>query len=266
MVTSPFYAVVHYLQNSSATIPSYIRDRGSLIDEKRALEMELASQQGMALTLEHTMRENEELRQMLGASPAERIVASVIAQPPYTPYDTLMLDRGSDVGIVQYAPVFHSNGAAIGYVRSVTAESALVTLFSSPHAQTTVYVFGPNIFARAEGQGGGVTRISIPQGIVVSEGDMVVLPSLDGGLLGTIDAVESTPTGPEQNAFVTLAAPIASIRLVSVGLNPTEPVAFPEAFKAVEEAAQRLFTVPVPEDVAGLSTSTPTTSDIEVEP
>lgn len=266
MVTTPFYAVAHYFKDSSATIPSYVRDRGLLIEEKRALETQLASQQGIALTLEHAMRENAELRQMLGASPVERIAAGVIARPPYTPYDTLVLDRGAESGIVQYAPVFHTSGAAIGYVRSVTAESALVTLFSSPHAETTVYVFGPDIFARAEGQGGGVTRISIPQGITVTEGDMVVLPSLDGGFFGTIDAVESTPTGPEQNAFVTLAVPIASIRLVSVGTNPTEPTEFPEAFEAVEEAARRLFTVPIPEEVEGFSTSTPTTTESAVTP
>lgn len=266
IVTSPFYAVAHYFKESSATIPSFIRDRNLLIEEKRALETALASQQGIALTLEHAMQENKELRQMLGALPAERLVAGVIAQPPHTPYDTLVLDRGTDAGITQYAPVFHTNGAAIGYIRSVTARSAIVTLFSSPHAETTVYVFGPNIFARAEGQGGGVTRISIPQGIVVTEGDIVVLPALDGGLFGTIDAVESTPTGPEQNAFITLAAPIASIRLVSVGISPAEPIEFPDAFEAVEEAARRLFTIPIPDDIKEFGTSTPTTTESELVP
>ena len=78
--------------------------------------------------------------------------------------------------------------------------------------------------------------------------------------------MESTPTGPEQNAFITLAAPIASIRLVSVGISPAEPIEFPDAFEAVEEAARRLFTIPIPDDIKEFGTSTPTTTESELVP
>jgi cell shape-determining protein MreC len=260
VVTFPLYTVADYLRYSSGTVPSYLRDRTVLLEEKNALELELASQQGMATTLAHTLRENEELRALLNASSTGRIAAGVIARPPFTPYDTLVLDQGSESGIIAHAPVFHINGTAIGYVQSVSAHNALVTLLSAPSVRSTVYVFGPNLFAHAEGQGGGVVRISIPQGISVSLGDSVVLPSLNGGMLGTIDAVESTPTGPEQYAFVTLSTPLSSLRLVGVGTRPLEPVDFPEAQHAVAEAAQTLFIVPVPVD-ASMGTSTASTTD-----
>lgn len=261
MVTLPLYEFKHYLQHSSATVPSYLRDRTALIAEIRELEAQIASQQGITMTLAEAMRENDELRELLRVPPTERIAAGVIARPPYTPYDTLILDQGSEAGIVEHAPVFFGNGIAIGYVRSVTRENALVTLFSSPGVESVVYVFGPNIFARAYGEGGGITRIRIPQGMTVAEGDMVVLPSLDGGVYGTIDAVESTPTGPEQYAFTGLAAPLSSIRLVSVGTRSVEPVTFDEAVLVTEEAARTLFTFPIPEgNEGGIGTSTPTTS------
>ncbi len=260
VITAPFYALTSYIEHSSATVPTFIRDREVLLDEKRALEAQLAGQQGMELTLTQTLKENEELRTLLGATREERIAAGVVARPPYTPYDTLILDQGSAVGVQEHAPVFLGSGLAVGYVRSTTDESALVTLFSSPGVETSVYIFGPDIFAHAYGVGGGVVRIDIPQGIALTQGDLVILPSLDSGVLGTIDAVESTPTGPEQHAFVTLAAPVAAMRLVGVGKHPVEPVDFSKAAERVDWAAENLFVFPIPEIIPTAS-STATTTD-----
>jgi cell shape-determining protein MreC len=260
-VTMPVYTLKHYLETSAATVPTYLRDRAALIEEKRTLEAQLAAEQGTALTLMQLSAENEELRSMLNASGTERIAAGIIARPPYAPYDTLVLDRGGDAGIREHAPVLYGSGLAIGFVRSVTADNAFVTLFSSPGVETTVYIFGPNIFARAYGEGGGVMRIIVPQGIALAQGNLVVLPSLDGGVFGAIDAIESTPTDPEQHAFVTLGAPIASLRLVSVGTQPIDPMDFSEAQKVVDAVAQTLFTFPTPElQSTENGTSSPTTT------
>jgi cell shape-determining protein MreC len=260
IVTAPFYGITSYIQHSSATIPTFIRDRGALLEEKRALEAKLSGQQGMELTLAQVLKENEELRLLLGATREERIAAGVVARPPYTPYDTLILDQGSDEGVIDHAPVFLGSGLAVGYVRSTTKGSSLVTLFSSPGVETSVYIFGPDIFARAYGVGGGVVRIDIPQGIALAQGDLVILPSLDSGVLGTIDSVQAIPTAPEQHAFVTLAAPIATMRLVSIGTHPVEPIDFAKAEESVAAATQDLFVFPIPEIIPSASI-TPTTTD-----
>ncbi len=266
-LTSPFYTVRHYLDTSGATVPAFIRDREELLEQIRQLEQQVSSHQGVDATLGYIMEENNELRSLLQASTSPRIVAGVIARPPFTPYDTVIIDRGTRDGIVEHAPVYFGGGTAIGYVRKVFSEDALVTLFSSPEVESTVYVFGPNLFTTAYGEGGGVVRISIPQGIAIAEGDVVVLPSLDTGVLGVIDEVQSVSTEPEQRAYVTLSAPIQSIRLVSVGTRSIEPVSFADALTEIEEARATLFTIPIPEH-ARVSTTThatsSTTSVIEV--
>jgi cell shape-determining protein MreC len=264
VVTSPFYAVASYLEHSSAIVPALFRDRSALLDTQYELEARLAAGQGAQLELAHALEENDELRALLGTARETRIAAGVIGRPPYTPYDTLILDRGSDSGIQEYAPVFLGSGLAIGYVHSTTERSALVTLFSSSGVETSVYIFGPDIFARAHGIGGGAIRIDVPQGIALAKGDLVVLPSLDSGVLGTIDAVESTPTGPEQHAFVTLASPIVTMRLVSVGTQPVEPIDFDTASASVDEAAKTLFTFPTPE-IIPTATGTSSTTDTTVQ-
>lgn len=247
-ITSSLFLVRQYFQTSSATIPVYLRSRDELQDHIQSLEQEIASQNGMSSALAYVTKENEALRLMLSASSSPRILAGVIARPPYIPYDTFMLDKGSDDGIVVNAPVFHGKGIAIGYVRSVFAHTSLITLFSSPKVESTVYIFGSNIFTTAYGEGGGIVRVSVPQGIPLTLGDVVILPSLDTGVLGVISDIDSNPTEPEQNAYVTLDAPLQSIRLVTVGQTPVVQTSFDTALVNVKENQQKLFIVPVPED------------------
>ncbi len=264
LFTSPLYSVRHYVQSSSAALPTFIRSRMELLNRIDELEKEIASHQGIDATLSYIMAENTELRNLLHASSSPRIVAGVISRPPFTPYDTIIIDRGERDGIVEHAPVYHGEGTAIGYVRAVFAESALITLFSSPGVESTVYLFGPNLFTTAYGEGGGIVRLSIPQGIIIKKGDAVILPSLDTGVLGTIDEIQSIPTEPEQHAYVTLNAPLQSIRLVSVGTRSIEPVSFEEAMTHVREEEQKLLLIDVPEsariDTGLLATSSPTTT------
>lgn len=247
-VTTSLYEVRHYFLTSSATVPVFLRSRIELEKQIQVLEQEVASQKGTDATLAFVTNENEQLRALLNASSTERIGAGVIARPPYSPYDTILLDKGSDDGIVLHAPVYHGKGIAIGYVRQVFSQTALVTLFSSPDIETTVFVFGSNLFTTAYGEGGGIIRLSVPQGIAIAEGDVVILPSIESGALGTISEIQSIPTEPEQHAFVTLPAPLQSLRLVAVGKSPVEQISFSDAQLRVEEAEKELFTIAIPED------------------
>jgi cell shape-determining protein MreC len=259
-VTMPLYAVRNYIQHSSDTIPTYVRERATLDNEIQSLKQEIASQEGIKATLSFIEKENEELRALLGATNESTILAGVIARPPTSPYDTVVIDKGAADGIVSGAPVYYGAGMALGYVRVVYERHALVTLFSSPNVQTTVYVYGSNIFTTAYGEGGGIIRLSIPQGIPVAEGDVVVLPSLRAGVLGEVSLVQSIPTEPEQRAYVTFETPLQSIRLVRVGTEAPPIVTFDEALKVVREEEKALFSIPIPDEYQS-STSTATTSN-----
>jgi cell shape-determining protein MreC len=257
--TDVLYSIRHYMFTSSATIPVFVRSRTELLNHIQSLEQEVASQRGLDATLAYVMGENTELRALLNASSSPRTVAGVLARPPYTPYDTIVLDKGSVDGILPHAPVYHGKGIAIGYVHAVFPHMSYVTLFSSPGVESTVYIFGSNLFTTAYGEGSGVVRLSVPQGIPLEKGSAVVLPALDTGALGTIDEIQSIPTEPEQHAYVTLGAPLQSIRLVSVGAVPITPTSFDAALTRIDEEEKRLFMVPVPEDER-LRTEATTTS------
>ncbi len=258
-VSNTLYTVRHYMETSSATVPVFVRSRTELLRYTQSLEQEVASNQGIAATLAYITAENTELRNLLSASSSPQIVAGVLARPPYTPYDTVVLDKGSDDGIVEYAPVYHGKGVALGYVHAVFPHMSYVTLFSSPGVESTVYIFGANLFTTAYGEGGGVVHLSVPQGIPLTKGDAVVLPGLHTGTLGTVDEIQSIATEPEQHAYVTLGVPLQSIRIVSVGTMPVNAVSFDEALTRVREEEQKRFTIPIPEEerVRASATATP---------
>ncbi len=246
-VSNAFYTVRQYMETSSATVPVFVRSRTELLRYTQELEQEVASNQGIAATLSYITAENTELRNLLSASSSPQIVAGVLARPPYTPYDTMVLDKGSEDGIVEYAPVYHGKGIALGYVHAVFPHMSYVTLFSSPGVESTVYIFGANLFTTAYGEGGGVVHLSVPQGIPLTKGDAVVLPSLHTGTLGIVDEIQSIATEPEQHAYVTLGVPLQSIRIVGVGTMPVNAVSFDEARTRVLEEEEKRFIIAVPE-------------------
>ncbi len=110
-----------------------------------------------------------------------------------------------------------------------------------------MYIFGANLFTTAYGEGVGVVHLSVPQGIPLTKGDAVVLPSLHTGTLGIVDEIQSIATEPEQHAYVTLGVPLQSIRIVGVGTMPVNAVSFDEARTRVLEEEEKRFIIAVPE-------------------
>lgn len=222
------------------------------------------------LALEEEVRylqtENASLRQRLGSEDERRIAAGVIGRPAALPYDVLVIDRGEEDGVIKDAPVYAGEYHVIGFVAAVYRHSSVVALVTTPGFTSTVFVYGPNIYTTAEGQGGGVIRIHVPQGINLNAGDMVVMPSLSPGIYGTITAVDSVPSRPEQYGYVTSDTPIGSLRHVAVGTRPLSPISFEEAREAVDAARRELLSVPVPEGIlievdSGAATSTDDAAD-----
>jgi cell shape-determining protein MreC len=246
VAVSPFVYARHYIETSTAALPVFIRSRLELLQEIQTLEQKVAASQDVEETLNILEKENAELRSLMHSSSTPQILAGVIARPPYTPYDTLVIDRGYDDGVYENAPVFYSDHKILGYVSKSFPKTALITLLSSSGVESTVYIFGPNVFTTAYGEGGGVIRMSVPQGILLEKENIVVTPSLENGILGAIDEIQSIPTEPEQHAYVTFDIPLQSLRLVSVGTRSVQEVDFETARAHVEDVHTRLFFVDVP--------------------
>ncbi len=231
------------------------------------LRSEQSSQSGDKLTIEFFSKENEELRKLLSTDgQEEKILAGVIGRPNMLPYDVLILDKGSQDGIIEGAPVFIGNNAVVGVVGKVFPRSSVVELVTTPGFIASVYIFGPNIYTNAIGIGGGQLKVGVPQGITLSEGDLVILPGVSSGIYGAISVVESVPTEPEQYGYVSPKVPLSGFHFVAVGKVPLTSVSFEHAQEVVAQTKSALFSVPVPEGIlvttgtSSAATSTATTT------
>jgi hypothetical protein len=126
------------------------------------------------------------------------------------------------------------------------------------------YIIGPNIYTYAEGMGGGMLRVQVPQGVPLSVGDTVILPAIDSGVYGAIAEVTTSPTQPEQYGYVPMINNLQSMQYVSIGNEAIVPHSYEEAEVLVEAVRADLFTVDLPPGVLVTpeiqSTTTPTTT------
>lgn len=213
----PVHATSVWLNESEDIIPLFFRERRDLAKEIKKLETDLVASGSKELTMRKMQIENNRLRALLRIDESSYIAAAVIARPNQLPYDLLQIDRGSAHGVEVGAPVFVAGDVVLGLVVHTTLNYSFVELLSSPGFTATAYVLGPNVIAPLEGMGGGVSRIRLPQGVPLRENDLVILPTIQSGVVGVVSYLEQEPTQPEQYGYIPFNVPIASLHYVNVG-------------------------------------------------
>lgn len=259
VLLSPVHSVRVWIWESDHSLSLLLQDKQQLSERIQELEQTVAQQSGTSRSIARLVDENEMLRTLLDYEQDDRIAARVLERPNRLPYDVLQIDRGSRDGVVVDAPVFYGADQVVGFVFYTAPQYSLVTLVTTPRQIATAYVLGPNIYTTAEGVGGGMLRVRVPQGVGVDIGDLVILPAVSSGLFGEIVHIETTPTQPEQYGYVSLAVPLQSLRYVTVGEHPIRPASFTEVSETVERVRESLFRVDIPDDLQ-LATSTATSS------
>jgi len=202
MFWSPFDGLRVWMTESSGSFPQYFRDRKALLLELDQLHLQLATNQANENTINKLQAENQDFRTLLNSIPAERFLARVVARPNQLPYDQLLIDLGSNQGVLENVPVFLGKDQVIGIVTKVNNDTSLVTLISTPNFIATAYIIGPNIYTYTEGMGGGIIRITVPPGVPLQRGNLVILPAIDSGVYGTVSEISTSPTQPEQYGYV----------------------------------------------------------------
>lgn len=268
-VFSPVITGQSWFVNSGAFIPTYFKDRNALHQANLELEQKLAEQSTLENTVARLEAENRELLGLSTSTSTTRLIASVIGRPTALPYDALVIDKGATHGVKENAPIYVGGDQVIGFVSGVYANTSVVTLATTPGFNSTVYVYGPNIYTTAIGVGGGTLEIQVPQGIDMKVGDVVVVPAFNSGVFGRISVVDSSPTRPEQYGYVSINTPLQGLRLVGVGEEPLRPLSFDEAKAVVAGVRQNFLEIPVPQgvlvDVPETGTTTATTTATSTE-
>jgi len=161
--------------------------------------------------------ESSQTRSTLATStlPAEQTKASVIARPPQTPYDTLLLDTGRKSGVTVGAPVWWPPGVYIGTIREVRADNALVSLTSAPGQRHTGRI-NQKVTVETVGQGGGSMQATVPNQLSVSTSSQVVSDRY-GLVYGVIGSTQPDAVSGRKQLLIQPAIPVSVIEHVYVG-------------------------------------------------
>lgn len=203
---------------------------GRLQEDNRLLRQELAALRVEMQALEEYRRENARLRELVGLRerlPRKTVAAQVVARPYNQWFSSVTINRGAQDGLRAGLPVVNSQGV-VGYIESVTANTARVLLVTDPTSAVGGVVVGSEIPVLVEGTGDPAGREAVVRPLVwrseLEVGDEVVTSGLSqtfpkGLPIGVIDAVYQDELGLKQQAAIKLHVDFNRLDWVTVILE-----------------------------------------------
>ena len=212
-ITSPFHSARENLSANAESFLGGFESRQSLVDENKTLKEELARAKIKA-DLYDSLRKKYSGISDSATSSTNTIPGFILATPPFSPYDTLIITIGTAQGVSVGDRVSFDSTVALGVIDSVSKNASRVRLFSSPGYEQEVRVGTNDFLLLARGQGGGVFEISIPKESVVARNDNVFLGS--GELLGIVKQLNENDAEAFVIAQVVMPQNIFEVRTVVV--------------------------------------------------
>lgn len=192
-----------------ASTRTLITENTALNDQIQELKLRLLDRNTLA-------QQNDELRDLMGRAPAHvGVLASVLAGPGNAPYDTLLIDIGSDERVSMGDRVLVGDNVTIGSIAEVYTHTAKVTLYSSAGKTTDVILPGTGAFVTATGRGGGNFEMMLPRDTDIQNGTPVLLPGTSR-IVGVVEGSEGAPTDPFKKVFLRTPINPATIHFVRV--------------------------------------------------
>lgn len=203
---------------------------GKLAAENRNYREEIDRLRSLEAQVRRLETENQDLRQLLEmrqrASIGSLVSAQVIARDPLALIQALVIDRGSNDGLVPNLPVITYQGVA-GRVIEVNPTSAKVLLVTDVNSAVSVDVDAADSHTSGVVRGTGDGRLLlqyVPREDALHQGDPVTTSGIGGifppGLLiGWIDQVRSADVGVFQEALVQPAVRLKDMERIYVVLK-----------------------------------------------
>jgi len=193
---------------------SIFKDKSDLVAKVKRLEdSELALQLQLQIN-SFTLEENRDLRELINFIPQKGVLGSVLAWPPKTAYDTLLIEVGEAVSVGDL--VLGRGIAPIGRVERVEGLYAYVTLFSQGGGATQVRAGKDKILLELTGRGGGSAHIIAPKDVPIDRGDEIFFPYNGNTFLGHVGAVETNPSSSTKHLWIVFPKHFYAYTWVSV--------------------------------------------------
>ncbi len=201
----------------SDTLSLVGNSRTSLIKKVVALQSQLDAQNASLVALSTLEKENETLKAEFGRTDIVKgTLARVIVAPNHSIYDTLVVDVGSDDGVIVGQNVYAFGSVALGTVSDVLTHTSTVLLYSASGRETAGTTTGSDISITLIGRGGGEYEVRMPRDISFQEGGVITQQSLSVHPLATIQKIITDPRDPFQRLLAKVPVNLQTMKWVVV--------------------------------------------------
>ena len=193
---APLFRVANALAARGDSLAQGFADAAALASRNEQLEDENAALANENRILTQKVADISALFSSAGTDVSDGILAGVVARPPESPYDTLVVAAGSRAGVTLGMEAFGVGGAPVGVVSSVLADFSRITLFSAPGMTTLGWVGSGQVPLTIAGTGAGTLSSVAARSAGIMAADTVFVPGPGMLPIGTVARVDSDPSSP----------------------------------------------------------------------
>jgi cell shape-determining protein MreC len=195
-ISVPSMKVGSFIHDASVATVGIFASKNSIEIENQKLKNQLTEVQVAIDRDKLLIQENSDLKELLGRHDKNpSILATVLAKPPMSLYDTVVVDVGTSDNVAVGDKVFAFGFVPIGTVSTTFPHTSTISLFSSSGQKVEVSI-SKNVQTSAEAQGGGNFLIKLPKGTAVAQGDPISAPGIGTQIFGHVDNIETNENDP----------------------------------------------------------------------
>lgn len=198
----------NYIFRSKATIS---KENHNLIEEINYLRLSMVDYQVLK-------DEVNQLKEIIGRTKENNnlLLGNILTKPNQSPYDTIIIDVGKNLGIKDGDLIYANGNIPIGNISNTYDKTSLVTLFTSPTQKTEGFINETNASVTLIGRGGGNFEMIIPIELTVESGTLIYLPGYTSLVIAQVDEVISEPTDPFKKVILSSPVNIQNLKWVQV--------------------------------------------------
>jgi len=219
-VAKPLWSLSSTIIQPFSKLKGFFIFKNSLITKNLALEEELLNLRLKEIDYNILSKEYEDLKSQMGRTgSASRVVSRVLSKPPYSPYDTFVIDAGSSLGVSLGNKVYISDNIIIGIVKNVTPHTSLVELFSSGDEKQEVTLSRTGASFVLKGLGGASLELEVPKDTDVVWGDVFLYPKFLPSIVGSAYYIDSSSQSSFKKVYIRVPGNVFSTKYVFIETN-----------------------------------------------
>lgn len=216
-VTLPILSTREAFGSGAHNFSVHFKTKRALEEENRNLRTALDEANIRNLERDILFAENVELKTAFGrvSNPDAYALAAILAKPPASLYDTLVIDVGEEDGIQKGTVVYAYGNVPIGTIVEVYGKTSLAKLYSTSGETVKLAVTGTGVQIDTAGTGGGNFEVILPREIEIAEGVSLTLPG-GGQPVAIVRKIISDPRDPFQTVIAATPINIQELSFVEV--------------------------------------------------